>query len=158
MTSFCIFCQYNYSIIVTQMKENNLRIPQMTKSNLKASNIVSSSIRKGGHRLQHETIGTKHVFHNYGYGHNEAIMGFASGETVSKILSIWSDTKEVHQCAVLGAGVSAYFTALNLMKNGQRVTIYNDTFHQLKNSSQPSLIPKVFMPNEYDWSSDMLKH
>lgn len=68
---------------------------------------------------------------------------------------------EVH-CAVIGAGVLGLMTALELNKRGRKVTIYSASIPELeaKEAEQISsqAIPKVWMPNEYDWSEDMLKH
>jgi hypothetical protein len=133
-------------------------LPLIAKSNLRSSNIVSSHTRRGGIRLEHESIGNKHIFHDYGLGIDESVMGFAVAELAGMMLSLKADNREMFECAVVGAGVVGFLTALQLVKYGQRVTIYSDTYHELKKSRQPTLVPRVFMPNNYDWSADSLKH
>jgi anaerobic glycerol-3-phosphate dehydrogenase len=75
-------------------------------------------------------------------------------------MNIKVEAKEVIECAVIGAGIVGLFTALELIRNGQRVTIYSDNFHELNSKSKtgPALVPRVFMPNHYDWAADQLKH
>ena len=71
-------------------------------------------------------------------------------------------TAEEVLCAVIGAGVSGLNMAVELVKRGRKVTVYSAEIPDLESREVNQVVsgemPVVWMPKEYDWSEDMLKH
>lgn len=148
------------TITMTQTEEKVLKLPLLAKSNLKSASIVPTFIKKGGSRLDHQIIAGKHIFHNYGLGSDEALLGYAGATLIEKVMNLKVTVHEANECAVIGAGAMGLFTALELIRNGQKVTVYADNLHELnhKTKGKTATVPRHFMPNHYDWSADSLKH
>jgi glycine/D-amino acid oxidase-like deaminating enzyme len=96
-------------------------------------------------------------------GASAVSLAFGTATMSAKGYSIFFDpTSDEGHCAVLGAGVVGIMTALELIKRGRKVTIYaeaipdSDPKEGAEVTSQ--CLPIVWMPKEYDWSEDMLKH
>ena len=81
----------------------------------------------------------------------------------AKAYTIYFDhTAEEVPCAVLGAGIVGLMTALELIKRGRKVTVYSEAIPDLEPKEKPKILsqimPMIWMPKDYDWSEDMLKH
>lgn len=65
-------------------------------------------------------------------------------------------------CAVVGAGVVGIMTAIELVKRGRKVIIYSAEIPELSSKQDgevtSQMLPVVWLPNQYDWSEDMLQH
>ena len=149
---------------MTQLQETILDLLNFTNENLKQARLVSMAHRKGGINLSHQLIKNKHIFHNYGYGNASVLMSFGASHIISKSITRYTNYRENQgNCAVLGCGPSGLFTALELLRNGRKVTLYAQQFPTLKSESDkkkvPSqLLPLSWIPSNYDYSADMLKH
>lgn len=90
------------------------------------SNVGIRPYRKGGIRLEKESLGDKAIFHNYGHGGTGVTL--APG-CVEKVVSLFNQEDPEHQSVgVLGAGYMGIMTALQLSKEGHHVTVYADQF------------------------------
>ena len=71
-------------------------------------------------------------------------------------------TGDAVQCAILGAGVLGLMTAIQLTKKGKKVTVYAEQIPNLESRTGTHIasgeMSVVWMPKDYDWSEDMLKH
>ncbi len=78
--------------------------------------------RRGGLRIEAETLGTKTIVHNYGQGGCGITIGFGCGALVHEIVRTVADTDE--PVGVLGGGVSGMAAARALLAGGYRVRLY----------------------------------
>ncbi|MEO0512645.1 MAG: FAD-dependent oxidoreductase [Planctomycetota bacterium] len=79
--------------------------------------------REGGLRLEPETLGEKTLIHNYGHGGCGVTLAPGCAERVANLIDELSPARHV---AVLGSGVTALFTAYELVRRGRAVTLYAD--------------------------------
>lgn len=83
--------------------------------------------RKGGVRLEEETIGNKSIFHNYGHGAGGVSVGYGYCTLAfNKFSSKYHDCPQSKDVAIIGSGYMGLFTALLLRENGYTVTVYAD--------------------------------
>lgn len=74
------------------LKKVNIFLPEITPNKVKHIYSKSVSYRKGGHRLEHEVVKGKHIFHNYGLGGAAALsLAFGTAYMSSKSLFIYFD-------------------------------------------------------------------
>ncbi len=78
--------------------------------------------RRGGLRIEAETLGDKTIIHNYGQGGCGVTIGFGCGAVVHEIVRTVADTDE--PIGVLGGGVSGMAAARALLAGGYRVRLY----------------------------------
>ncbi len=78
--------------------------------------------RRGGLRIETETIGSKRVVHNYGHGGCGVTISFGTAEIARELVG--REASPGDSVAVLGAGVVGLVTARELAGRGYRVTLY----------------------------------
>lgn len=84
--------------------------------------------RVGGYRLEAETIGSKHVVHNYGHGGAGITMSWGCAGEVARLVGLNRANMATLDVAVLGAGVMGMTAAALLLEQGYHVTLYSDRF------------------------------
>jgi D-amino-acid oxidase len=80
--------------------------------------------RRGGLRIEAETLGKKTIVHNYGQGGCGVTIGFGCAAVVREIVRTVADTDE--PVGVLGGGVTGMTAARALLAGGYRVRVYAD--------------------------------
>ena len=80
--------------------------------------------RKGGVRIERETVGNKTVIHNYGHGGAGYTLSWGSAHAAVDLLPRGHSV----ECVVLGAGVVGLSTAAVLLERGSRVRIVAKAF------------------------------
>jgi succinate dehydrogenase/fumarate reductase flavoprotein subunit len=90
-------------------------------------------------------------------------MAYGAAFLIAKSFKIFLDPSTNPTCAVIGSGISGLMTAIELTKSGRLVTIYSEVIPQFNQNDSSKLLasqslPQVWMPNDYDWSEDELKH
>jgi glycine/D-amino acid oxidase-like deaminating enzyme len=58
------------------------------------------------------------VFHNYGHGSSGISLAYGSAFLTMKQLTVHVSNEKPRECAVIGSGLIALLTALELTKNG----------------------------------------
>ena len=84
--------------------------------------------REGGFRIDQENLLDKHIFHNYGQGDAELSLSYGSAYIASKIITVKQDASKIKEVAVMGNGINALMTSLELLKRGYKVTLYSTKF------------------------------
>lgn len=99
--------------------------------------------RKGGVRIEEETIGNKIVFHNYGHGAGGVSVGYGySTLTFNKFATKYHEAHDAKKVAVIGGGYIGLFTSLLLRTNGYDVTIYADKTINQSGFTKPDSLDK----------------
>lgn len=136
--------------------------PSLTPDNLLT--VVSKKIiyREGGIRLEHEEVNGKHLFHNYGHGSSGIALAYGSAFLSTKTMDSKIDPTQHSTCAVVGSGLIALLTAVELTKRGHPVTVYADRFPKYgENDNTKKIASQVdeglYLPFGYD-TSDRLKY
>lgn len=119
--------------------------------------------REGGFRIEQQDVGDKHIFHNYGQGDAEYSLSYGSAYIISKIITVKQDASKIKEVAVLGHGINAFMTALELLKRGYKVTLYcsKTPIKKEPGSTTKTVDPQeglqIWYPGGYD-NCDPLKH
>lgn len=82
--------------------------------------------RRGGLRLERETIGNTSVIHHYGHGGSGMTSGFGSAIVAADLVSEVAPPDR--RVAVLGGGIAGLTAARELVARGYRVRIYAERF------------------------------
>ena len=106
-------------------------------------------------RLEHEEINGKHIFHNYGHGSGGIALAYGSAFLATKKFDNKIDQTKQNSCAVVGSGLIALLTAVELTKKGQTVTVYADRFPKYgENDNSKRIASQVdeglYLPFGYD--------
>lgn len=118
--------------------------------------------RKGGIRLNHEEIDGKHIFHNYGHGSSGISLAYGSAYMSVKSLYTYISVDHPIDCAIVGSGLIALLTAMELVKSGHFVTVYSDRFAKYGETNNDKKLASqldegLWMPFGYDMT-DKLRH
>lgn len=116
--------------------------------------------REGGFRIDQENLLDKHIFHNYGQGDAELSLSYGSAYIASKIITVKQDASKIKEVAVMGNGINALMTSLELLKRGYKVTLYSTKFPIKNEVGKPVSLQKglqFWYPAGYD-NCDPLKH
>jgi hypothetical protein len=87
-------------------------------------------------RIEHEMISGKHVIHNYGQGLNTVDMAYGSAFIAIKAMMIKIDNNKANNVAVIGDGINAIMTCIELIKRGLRITLYSAEEFKLLNMNE----------------------
>lgn len=68
------------------------------------------------------------MFHNYGHGSSGISLAYGSAYMSAKSIYTYLDVDHPIDCAIVGSGLIALLTAMELVKSGHFVTIYSDKF------------------------------
>lgn len=116
--------------------------------------------REGGFRIEQQNLKDKYIFHNYGQGDAELSLSYGSAYIASKIITVKQDASKIKEVAVMGNGINALMTTLELLKRGYKVTLYTTKFPIKNQPGQPISLEdglQFWYPSGYD-NSDPLKH
>lgn len=146
----------------TTIQPTIISAPTFSQENIVSVVSKAQPYRKGGIRLEHEEINGKHLFHNYGHGTSGISLAYGSAFMSVKSIYTFLNVDHPIDCAVVGSGLIAMLTALELVRSGHYVTVYSDKFAKYgekdfskKTASQVD--EGLWLPFGYD-TTDKLRH
>lgn len=89
-------------------------------------NVGIRPCRKGGVRLEKQSMQDKAIFHNYGHGGSGVTLAPGCTEHVVSLFDV--EEHESQRVSVLGAGYMGLMTAHQLAEKGHNITVYADQF------------------------------
>ena len=108
--------------------------------------------------MEEEICQNKRIYHNYGQGGAEVSLAYGCSYMIHKIFIVKNQVTTINNVAVLGSGINALFTSLQLLKRGFKVTLYSEHLpHPQKYNPQNAKGLQFWYPGNYD-NCDPLRH
>ena len=122
-----------FSVYPTQVF---LKLPDLCDENIIGHNLVSSTHRIQGGRIQAERSTDKLIVHNYGYGAQGIVLSWGAAQESIELMEYISHASlpKGNPIAVIGAGVIGLTVALKLVEKGYNVALYAQDFPPHTNS------------------------
>jgi len=112
-------------VVEDRAEEGMLAVPDLSDNRILRFVAGIRPYRRGGIRIERESLGGKTLIHNYGHGGAGVTLSWGSAEEVVRLLS---DVPASQPVAVLGAGVIGLSVAYELLRREHMVSIHAKEF------------------------------